>query len=137
MVRATNTAAGKVKAAFNTLKKKTLDDIAEKMFNAKEANGGKLPHNFLPSIITKMKTLCSWINRDSINYHYRTWSKKKENDLVQETAMIARADAISCTNQPRCDLRLKGGRPKGSTDESIKLKYDALLSTINETAIEY
>ena len=110
MTKATNVAAIKVKAACNTLKKKALDDIAEKMFNAKEANGGKLPHSFLLPIITEVKTLCPWINRDSINYHYRTWSKKKENDLVQETAMIARADAISSTNQPRCKLRLKGGR---------------------------
>ena len=132
-----NAAARKIKAAFNTLKKKTLSNVAEKNFNAKGVDGGKLPHSFVPSIITEMKTLCPWINRDSVNYHYRTWSKRKENDIVQETAMIAIADAISCTNQARCDLRLKGGRPKGSTNESKKVRSDALLAATNEIALEY
>ena len=38
---------------------------------------------------------------------------------------------------PRCDLRLKGGRLKGSTNDSKKVRYDALLAATNEIALEY
>ena len=51
--------------------------------------------------------------------------------------MIARADEISSTNQPRCKLGLKRGRPKGSTDESKKIKSDVLFAATNENASEY
>ena len=41
----------KVKAALKQLKKQTLDDRSQKMYDAKVKNDDKLPHNFVPSII--------------------------------------------------------------------------------------
>ena len=65
----------------------------------------------------------------------RMWLKKEENTIVQETTKITIADEISCTNQARCDLRLKGGRPKDSTNESKKVRSDTLLAATNEIAL--
>ena len=123
-IKTTNTAAKKIKVTPNTLKSQTLYDVVQKIFNTKEINGGKLPHNFIPLIIKEMKILCLWL-------------QKEGNDIIQETAIIARTDKISNTNQPRCTLRLKGGRPKVSTDESKKDKSNALLAATNEITLEY
>ena len=53
----TNAAAKQIKAAFKTLKRKTLDNVAQNFFDAKVANGGKRPHSYVPSIIIEMKAL--------------------------------------------------------------------------------
>ena len=110
-------------------------------------NNDNLPHNFVPSIIQEMKPLYPWINQNSINYHYLIWSKNRkslvikenhQNDVVEESATIIRdKDAISHTGQSNCELRLKGGRPKRSTNAEKKVTIDALTAAKNEVTFEY
>ena len=65
-----------IKAKLEVLRKQTLDYVSQKMFQAKEANNGKLPHRFVTSLIDETKSLCPWMNRDVVKYHFKRWSKK-------------------------------------------------------------
>lgn len=44
---------------------------------------------------------------------------------------------MSCIIQSNCHLRLKGGRPKGSTNESIKAASDSLAAVKNKIYLKY
>ena len=56
--KSTTKAAKSIKAAFKSAKRQALDDIAQKMHDAKAENGGKLPHNYIPTILAEMKAMC-------------------------------------------------------------------------------
>ena len=94
-----------------------------------------------------MKLLCPWVNRNSANYHYLIWSKNRnafvirenyQNDVVEESSVVIRDEyTISHTGQSNCELRLKGGRPKGSTDTKNKVTLDTLTTAKNEVDFEY
>ena len=46
--RGASKVAKKIKTNFKSLKRQTLDEIAQKMHDAKLKNDDKLPHNFIP-----------------------------------------------------------------------------------------
>ena len=145
--------AKKIKTKFKSLKRQTLDEIAQKMHDAKLKNDDKLPHNFIPSIVKEMSCSCPWLNRNSINYHYLTWSKKHRDSTLSiantepqddsnrdgTLSIVNHESATSYINQPlniNTD-RVKGGRPKGTTDSMKKDLDDKLIAAKNEIAVRY
>lgn len=51
--------------------------------------------------------------------------------------VIRDKEAISHTGQSKCELRLKGGRLKVSTDAQKKVTLDALAAAKNEITFEH
>ena len=135
--KSTTKAAKSIKAAFKSAKRQTLDEIAQKMHDAKAKNAGKLPHNYVPIILAEMKPMCPWLNRHAINYHFSVWKKRQLTDINEDSALSASDSSVSHINQPNSQARLKGGRPKGTTEESKKRDSDALIAAKNEIAVEY
>ena len=89
--------ATEIKAKLKVLRKYTLDNFSQKMFQAKEANNGKLPHCFVTSLIDEIKSLCPWMNRDVVSYHFKRWSKS--NRMISH-----RAPLLFRHNQYRCHV---------------------------------
>ena len=85
--RGASKAAKKIKTKFKSFKRQTLDEIAQKMHDAKLKNDKKLPHNFIPSILKEMNSSCPWLNRNSINYHYLTWLKMHRDDFSRDSTL--------------------------------------------------
>ena len=91
--------ATEIKSKLKVLRKQTLDDVSQKMFQAKEANNGKLPHRFVTSQIDETKSSCPWMNRDVVNHHFKRWSKKQHDDILQCTAtVLVQPISVSCNN---------------------------------------
>ena len=156
MANNTITAAAKktvrrAKATLKLARTKTLDDIAARIKVAKCNNNNKIPRNFVSSIVNELEPVCSWINRDVINYHYRTWSKRSnvnldppnptpvnQDEIAMENAIPVSSDdsATSISNHIEIleeeAVRKKGGRPKGTTDINRKLLSDSILAAKNE-----
>ena len=142
--------ARRAKAVLKTARTETLDEIATRIFHAKQENNNKVPRNFVSSIVTELEPVCSWINRDVINYHFKSWSKRKhvnltpptpttdQDDIATENAVPVSSDssATSITNHIELleeeAVRLKGGRPKGTTDVNRKLISDSVIAAKNE-----
>jgi len=49
--------------------------------------------------------------------------------------VFRKEDAISHTGQSNCELRLKGGRPKGSIDAEKKVTLNALTAANTDCAV--
>ena len=156
--RGASKAAKKIKTKFKSFKRQTLDEIAQKMHDAKLKNDKKLPHNFIPSILKEMNSSCPWLNRNSINYHYLTWLKMHRDDFSRDSTLsiantehqddvnrdstlsiVNNESATSYINQPLNNNkdRVKGGRPKGTTDAMKKAIADKLIAAKNEIAVRY
>jgi len=132
--KSTTQAAKSIKAAFKAVKRQTLDDIAQKMYGAKAKNDGKLPHNYVPIILAEMKVMCPWLTRNAINYHFSAWTKRRLADINEDSALSTTESAIFYIYQPSSSTRIKGGRPKGKTEESKKRDCDVLIAAKNEIA---
>ena len=65
-------AVKKIKSTFKNFKGWKLDEIAQKIHDAKLKNDNKLPNHFIPYIMTEINSLCPWFNQNSINYQYLT-----------------------------------------------------------------
>ena len=140
------------RAEFQAMKKKAkadkkryLDEIAEKIDAERKKNNGKLPHGFTANFEKQFKTCCPSINRNSINHHYRVWSKNRasvtlvsnsQNDVAIDDATTAEVTR-PITNHSDSDEKKKGGRPKGSTDQRKKELADAIVAAKNEITQKY
>ena len=141
--------AHRAKATLKLARISTLDDIAALIQVAKDNNNNKIPRNFVSSIVSETELVCPWINRDAINYHYRTWSKRStvnldphdytlavcQDEVAMENAIPVSSDdsATSISNHiDILEVRKKGGRPKGTTDVNRKLLSDSILVEKNE-----
>ena len=107
------------RARNKAARKKTLDDEAQSIHNARRSNNGAVPHKFISNLVSTMKSECPLINRNMINYHFKTWSErtdKLENEVVVAAASVPVAvNAGAITVQPETSIsRGKGGRPKNA-----------------------
>ena len=90
--------AHRAKATLKLARISTLDDIAARIQVAKENNNNKIPRNFVSSIVSETELVCPWINRDVINYHYRTWSKRRNVNLDPPNPTPVNQDEIAMEN---------------------------------------
>ena len=117
-------------------KKKYRQKILHKLcceisYAAKSSKNGKIPYGFVKKMVEETKDEEPWINRNTLNFAYKKFSKHLTTNLERDQATSSTTSITTVTD------KAPGGRPKGSTNVMKHHLKEMLLASKNEIASVY
>ena len=106
----------------NEAKQLVLDKCCKDIEEASLKLDGRKPYGIVAEMVKDLKGVCPWINRHVINFAYKKYVKKKEDDL-KKFDLIDLPDLE--VPVPETSTLKPAGRPNGTTNDakySLKLR---------------
>ena len=116
----------------NDMRQAVLDKICKELYESSEKNGRKKPYGSVAKIVNDMKTDFPWMNRDVVNYAFKTYKERMEAPADSEGRTAASENDVVAAPQQK-----KSGRPVGSTLLNKFKKDVATRLCLDEVAIRY
>ena len=120
-VRLTKTAIRATKASQDCV----LRDVCSRIDSAvKRSSDGRIPYGFVSKMVSEMRLMFPWIDRDRIMNAYR---KQKKQSTLENEPCIPKVPATTLAS-----LRKSGGHSRGETEDSkLKLAH-AQIAAMNK-----
>ena len=104
----------------NEAKQFVLDKCCKDIKEASQKLDGRKPYGILADMVKDLKGVCAWINRHVINFAYKKYLKKKEDELKQFDLLD-----LPDLEAPETSTLKPAGRSNGTTNNakySLKLR---------------